>query len=291
MSTAASGSPPWRASLRRRLLGQAGASRYARTLAYVVRTAKLPRLGAGPRERARLLLVLLLMPLKERSPRHRARWVRLRLWAAGGEFPFVVSELSELYALHDVLLGDEYRPPPGLAPRTVLDLGANVGASVVLWSLLYPEARIWGLEPHPDTYAKLLENTRRLPRVEVRTLAAAGSDGPARLTAGTESWAAALVDGEGAGRTVTVEGRTLDTILDELGLAAVDLVKMDIEGAEFAVLRALRDPARVRAMVGELHLTEGSADELLAGLPGFRVETRDGGAHGLLFSAVREDEL
>jgi hypothetical protein len=53
---------------------------------------------------------------------------------------------------------------------------------------------------------------------------------------------------------VTVNGIRLDTLIKQLGVNSVDLVKMDIEGAEYHILT---DPdldlAHVKAMIIEVH--------------------------------------
>jgi len=50
-----------------------------------------------------------------------------------------------------------------------------------------------------------------------------------------------LTDQQGTGKAITVEGRTLRSIMSELGHEWVDLLRLDIEGAEYAVLEALAD--------------------------------------------------
>jgi hypothetical protein len=50
-----------------------------------------------------------------------------------------------------------------------------------------------------------------------------------------------------------VRGITLDSLLDERGIDRVDLLKINVEGAEYAILASLRDPGRIRYVLGELH--------------------------------------
>jgi FkbM family methyltransferase len=50
-----------------------------------------------------------------------------------------------------------------------------------------------------------------------------------------------LTDQQRSGKAITVEGRTLRSIMTELGHGWVDLLKLDIEGAEYGVLSALAD--------------------------------------------------
>ena len=50
-----------------------------------------------------------------------------------------------------------------------------------------------------------------------------------------------VLDGGGG---VTVRSRSLDSLLDELGIATVDLLKMNIEGAEQAAVKGMANSAR-----------------------------------------------
>jgi hypothetical protein len=47
--------------------------------------------------------------------------------------------------------------------------------------------------------------------------------------------------------------RSVDSLLHELGIDRVDLLKIDVEGAEDEVLRSFEGLAHVSAVVGEIH--------------------------------------
>lgn len=58
------------------------------------------------------------------------------------------------------------------------------------------------------------------------------------------------LDNSAGGQALTVKGRTLDSLFAELGLEKVGLLKIDIEGGEFAAFRNSRRLHDVRAIVG-----------------------------------------
>ncbi len=78
-----------------------------------------------------------------------------------------------------------------------------------------------------------------------------------------------MLDGFLTGEVITVRGVRLDTLIRRFGLGRVDLVKMDIEGAEYPVLT---DPSlglsSVENMVVEVHYRYGSREsrEIMAAL-------------------------
>src|SRR5436853_2833656 len=93
---------------------------------------------------------------------------RLR-WS--GRDVFYRSGTADPFVLYQVLLRSgkkaEYYVPPGLRPKTILDIGSNIGASIIYFHRQFPEAKIFGFEPHPDTFRILQENVAHLPGVTI----------------------------------------------------------------------------------------------------------------------------
>jgi FkbM family methyltransferase len=216
----------------------------------------LAALGPTRWDRLYLLLVPFVMSLWQRLPWLQDRWLHLRLEDFGQTFTCAISDSSELFVLADVFCDEQYRLPDNVCPRTILDLGSHIGASIIFFSLKYPQASIYGFEPHPETFRKLQRNVGDLANVRIFRAAVADTDGPVTLFEGRGSWASSLRadwGSEDSGRIV-VEGKTIDTILHDLRLASVDLMKIDVEGVELDILRATQSPeARAAVIVGEVH--------------------------------------
>jgi FkbM family methyltransferase len=250
----------------------------------------LQALGASPMARAKIVVATCLMPLKRRVPRFAQRWIRLDIAYGGRRLGWHVSDASELIALADILCHEQYRLPNRLSPRTIVDLGSNIGGSVLYFACRYPAARIYGVEPDPTTFQKLQANVAPLENVEVLSLAVGDRDGDAEFFPNPHTWASSLKSTFATGPGITVPVRTLDTLLDEIGLDQVDLVKLDIEGSEHDVLRAFHGlPTRAGALIGEMHgfLPEvyAATERFLEGVEGFEITyDREGGDH--LFLAV-----
>lgn len=133
--------------------------------------------------------------------------------------------------------------------QQVIDVGAHIGlVTIYAAHLVGPTGSVLAIEPGPKNVPRLRENLIRngIDRIaEVIAVALADHDGTADLfsdgdTAGTEyslnseqHWR----DGPSCPTTVM----TLDHLIRSRGLSGVDLVKIDVEGAELLVLRGARE--------------------------------------------------
>jgi FkbM family methyltransferase len=250
----------------------------------------LAPLGASRSARVKVAAATCLMPLMRFVPRSRQRWTRLEIVYAGRRLSWYVSDASELTALADVLCYQQYRLPSELLPETIIDLGSNVGGSILYFASCYPNARIYGIEPDPETFRKLEANVAPLENVEVRRLAVADHDGEAEFFPHPHTWASSLKPTFATAPGITVQVRTLDSLMDELGLDRVDLIKLDVEGSEHDVLQAFEGlPTRAAALIGELHgfLPEvyAATERFLEDLDSFHV-TYDRSSRDHVFMAV-----
>ena len=125
-----------------------------------------------------------------------------------------------------------------------LDIGANMGwYTTLLHELAGPSGEVHAFEPVPAIFAALDRNVALLDQrtnVHLRNLALGDSPGavPIHLFAGLPNGHASMSDmGRDDAETVEVALITLDSYLDAEDVAPVDVVKMDIEGAELGCLR------------------------------------------------------
>lgn len=161
---------------------------------------------------------------------------------------------NDLGAFDDVVLADEYAPPPPvvrwLAARAagprILDLGGHVGLFCLDMLARVPAATITTLEPDAANLALLrraIERNRLSAAVEIIGSAAAVRDGHIAFMAGF-----GVASYEPGGNEIDA-AQTVAAI-DVLPLmAAADLVKMDIEGGEWAILADSRAASAVGPVV------------------------------------------
>jgi FkbM family methyltransferase len=158
----------------------------------------------------------------------------------------------------------EYAPPPEMtlprdAVRSVLDIGANIGAASLYFSRIFPNARIFAFEPVPDNFAVLQKNITNCARIQAFEFGLGAGDATLELYASDDpvnfGGYSLHVAGSDTSRKVGVRVRGAAAALEALGLRQVDVIKIDTEGAEWDILTALPEPllAGAALICGELH--------------------------------------
>jgi FkbM family methyltransferase len=126
-----------------------------------------------------------------------------------------------------------------IAPdMTFLDIGAGCGAGSLFVALRAgPRARILAVEPQPLLYERLVYNLNQNPAATVKALdcAVADIEGPVKLFYNPYDLAETsmrIVNGEKGGGSFIAASKSLATLAHEEGIDRIDVMKLDVEGAE-----------------------------------------------------------
>jgi FkbM family methyltransferase len=128
-----------------------------------------------------------------------------------------------------VFFSRTYDVRPG--DRLIIDAGANIGTFTLYALLNAPESRVIAIEPAPDTcerLRKVIHEHGFSSRCVIYQAALGPQDGSTTMDLRSES----QFRSTGGGNT-SVPVFTLDSIVQD---AAVDLLKLDIEGSEYSIL-------------------------------------------------------
>ena len=136
---------------------------------------------------------------------------------------------------------------PTLERGTLLDVGANHGSYARFLHQLRPDLPVIAFEPHPTSYALLVQNAK-LTNVELVNLALSDVDGSVRLydfASDDGSTQASLSrDAVALFNVNVVEHEVTCTTLDQFaavrGLDRIAFLKIDTEGFDINVLRGAR---------------------------------------------------
>lgn len=146
---------------------------------------------------------------------------------------------SDTWVAIQICLQSEYRFNLDRPPRNLIDVGANVGISTGYFATMFPDTKIVALEPEEGNFRQLQKNTAPYPNVTAVNAALWDSDGTVNIAdPGLHEWGFQTKrkdtqNSDGAVRSVTVS-----SLMAEHGLEDIDILKIDIEGAEVEVFAA-----------------------------------------------------
>ena len=149
----------------------------------------------------------------------------------------------------------EYDFPIPFEPKLIVDGGANIGMSALYFARRFPQARIVSIEPDPANCALLQHNTRDYPQVESLQKGIWSKSGHLRIRDKMADANAFQVEWAAEAAADTLEAISLEEILVRSGADVLDVVKLDIEGAEKEVFRAEFETwlPKTRLLIVELH--------------------------------------
>lgn len=242
--------------------------------------AKARRHASDTRSLVRLWIDILLFRVLFLLPRLGVR-CRLRTVRLDGASITYRLNRGDIQSIREVWYLQAYRVPFGPNPKTVLDLGANIGLTSVWLARMYDCAHVVGVEPDPENAALARRNlAQNGVRGEIIEAAVGPCNGKAPFATSSHSNLGSLVGLGGA--TLDVAVRDPQSLLDEAGLGAVDLCKLDIEGGEGPLLLE-GDGAwltGVRSVIAELHETVIDANAVIAAIEAGGLRYYPAGADG-----------
>jgi FkbM family methyltransferase len=165
---------------------------------------------------------------------------------------------TDTAVVRQVLALEEYREVSSLdGIHLIVDCGANIGVSAYYFLHHYPHSRLIAIEPDERNCNLCRRNLEPFGARAIVLQAAVWSEArPLRIAPSSRtrgSWAFRVEPA--SAQTADVEGLTIHGILERAGLQGpIDLLKIDIEGAELEVFR--QSPAwldMVRHIAVELH--------------------------------------
>jgi FkbM family methyltransferase len=165
---------------------------------------------------------------------------------------FDFNSFLELY--EDIFIQNDYFFETVSKAPVILDCGSNIGMSVIYFKKLYPGCTVTAFEPDGITYKTLCDNIEANNLKGVRTVNRALHGKPGKkilfyTNAGTPGSVAMnmIDDREGLGNSEIV---TTD-VLSKYVKRRIDLVKMDIEGAEDYVVPELNNRKKL-GLIGNI---------------------------------------
>ncbi len=186
----------------------------------------------------------------------------------GRQQKVVVKTGSDVAMWVEVFKDQEYFLPLDFKPKTILDLGANAGYASLYFKMRDPLAEVVAVEPDPHNLELLRENLKQIDGVKILEAAVSAGDGEEVFYVSPQQGMSSSFSRRPRSEEITVKTYKFDSLVESIGWKEVDLVKFDIEGAEWKVFEGAKvDLARV--FIGEYHedLTGKTVEEFIKLFP------------------------
>jgi FkbM family methyltransferase len=126
----------------------------------------------------------------------------------------------------------EYEVADAIDPSFIIDCGANIGLSAVWYANTYPNAKIIAIEPDINNFVFLKKNTKAYPNVKCLNKAVWPYETSMSIVdKGTGNWGLQTIES----KTKTgnnIDAVSISTVMDQFQINFIDILKIDIEGAE-----------------------------------------------------------
>jgi len=122
----------------------------------------------------------------------------------------------------------------GRVISVAFDIGAHRGETTLKLLRAFPGVHVHSFEPLPENFAALEEATAGISGVRVINAAVSDRSGTVTIARGEATYHASV---HGSGEKVEVQAVTVDEYALEHGVDRIDLLKIDTEGHEEAILR------------------------------------------------------
>lgn len=190
---------------------------------------------------------------------------------------------TDAEVLWDTFHCQYHLPTRDLSPKTIVDLGSNIGLTIAHYAVLYPEARILGIELDKGNHKVAIQNIDAWKnRCRVIHGAVWTDDGEISYR-GDSEWGF-HVHSRGHER---VQALSMNSIVNQLNSQCVDFVKMDVEGAEADLLARAADWGHlVRTLKVEIHGSYTTGD-CITDLTAAGFICKEDAAHPTCIYAVR----
>ncbi len=162
-----------------------------------------------------------------------------------------------LFLFREIFLSRDYLFKSPVQNPRIIDCGANIGMSVFYFKYLYPSAKITAFEPNPSAFELLKLNVERNQLTDVELLNKAVSNNKSSIDFFVNddkgTLLASVRNDRGGNHKISIEAALLSEFLQ----STCDLLKIDVEGAEWLILDDLKQQVplvkNIRQLVLEYH--------------------------------------
>ena len=165
-----------------------------------------------------------------------------------------------IYLLNEIFLNNEYYFFSNKKSPLIIDCGSNIGISILYFKHLYPDCEIIAFEANPYIFEVLQKNiyNNNLKNVKINNLALSNSKSELKFYINESNYGTltgSINSNRGGKKELNINSDKLSNYIKNI--ETIDLVKMDVEGAEFNIINDLFNEnliTKVNEYIIEYHL-------------------------------------
>ena len=135
----------------------------------------------------------------------------------------------------------------------IFDIGAFNGNTALKYKKLFPLSRIYSFEPFPESFSELVKNTSAYKDIIPINKGLGEHEGVSNFNSnsfaatnsilnthesGSKVWGNGLLE---TLETIKVELTTIDSFVNTCDIKNIDILKMDVQGAEYMVIKGAKE--------------------------------------------------
>lgn len=197
-----------------------------------------------------------------------------RIHVPGLKHPVTMrNDSSDYDTFREALIREDYRLPADFVPATIIDAGAHIGLTSIYMASRYPSADIVSVEPDEGNHALLMSNAGPYPNIRPLHAGIWPVDSRLELVDTGEGFNSFQVRPASASAMTVLQGISPRRIMENMGWRSIDLMKLDIEGAEQELFSSHTEQwlAHTRMLFVETHdrMRFGCTEALFKSLSGY----------------------
>lgn len=192
--------------------------------------------------------------LEKRELYRRPRYLKGSSFLIDDNEFFFTDAATFLHGFEEIFENQIYKFEIKKANPIIIDCGSNIGLSIVYFKKIFPNSKIIAFEPDNDIFKVLQKNVEsfRLKDVELNNKAIWIHNNGVEFKSEGGFSGRIPKEGDHKNQIIRVESIRLDRLLGEYD--QIDFLKMDIEGAEYDVLKdSLENLKKIKYLFVEYH--------------------------------------
>lgn len=145
---------------------------------------------------------------------------------------YIRKNSTDLIVFRSIFVYREFKLPISIDPELIIDTGAYTGLSSLYFALKYPQAKIYSIEPEKSNFITLVKNTKNIKNIKPINKGIWHNESHLKIIDRKTGNFGFMVKEVGKNEPFDIDAVTIAQIFNDSKCNKIDILKIDIEGAE-----------------------------------------------------------